>query len=146
MEDLKVCTKCKQLKPYKLFPYRENQRRYDTWCRPCYAEKARRYRRTKPELIRSRKHSYERARRLERQLWVIDYLKSHPCVDCGESDPVVLDFDHVRGQKTESVTRMLMAGYSTKTLLKEIEKCEVRCANCHRRKTARTQGWRRAAV
>lgn len=68
------------------------------------------------------------------------YLEAHPCVDCGESDPIVLEFDHDRSQPKlfnigEAVTRAM----SIKTLSAEIAKCEVRCANCHRRKTRREQ-------
>jgi hypothetical protein len=67
-------------------------------------------------------------------------------VDCGESDPVVLDFDHVRGSKRFSIAIAVTLGYPWETLLREIEKCEVRCANCHRRKTARQMGHRRALL
>jgi hypothetical protein len=75
---------------------------------------------------------------VRRFLW--DYLLQHPCVDCGEADPVVLDFDHVRGVKRKEVSKLVTA--STKTLLEEIAKCDVRCANCHRRRTAIQLGHR----
>lgn len=38
---------------------------------------------------------------------VVEYLLKHPCVDCGETDPVVLTFDHVRGKKRDNVANML---------------------------------------
>jgi hypothetical protein len=69
-----------------------------------------------------------------------DYLTQHPCVDCGEGDPIVLEFDHVRGKKLYNVSAMGVRVLSWTTILKEIEKCEVRCANCHRRKTAEQRG------
>ena len=50
---------------------------------------------------------------------VYDYLISHPCVDCGESDPVVLDLDHVRGEKVQSVSRMASSGRSSKAIEEE---------------------------
>jgi 5-methylcytosine-specific restriction endonuclease McrA len=54
------------------------------------------------------------------------------CADCGEDNPVVLDFDHVSGgDKIERVTRM----YSLRRMREEADKCMVRCANCHRIKT-----------
>ena len=71
---------------------------------------------------------------VERTLLLLDYFKEHPCSDCGETDPVVLEFDHLRdkafsiGQKLTQTTR--------KAIVAEIEKCEVVCANCHRRRTA----------
>lgn len=71
------------------------------------------------------------------RLW--EYLESHPCVDCGESDPVVLEFDHVRGEKTRPVS--ILVKWSWGRVVEEIEKCAVRCANCHRRVTASRAGW-----
>lgn len=54
------------------------------------------------------------------------------CVDCGEKNPIVLEFDHVRGEKKCNVSDMGNHSYCFKTIQKEIDKCEVRCANCHR--------------
>jgi 5-methylcytosine-specific restriction endonuclease McrA len=72
---------------------------------------------------------------------IIDYLATHPCVDCGESDPVVLDFDHIAG-KSFNIAKASWMLVSVERLLAEINKCEVRCSNCHRRRTARVQGHR----
>lgn len=75
---------------------------------------------------------------MSRTLLLIEYFKEHPCVDCGETDPVVLEFDH-RGEKSFEVTQTF-ADRSWRSILDEIEKCEVRCANCHRRRTAVQRG------
>ena len=73
---------------------------------------------------------------------VFEYLSCHPCVDCGESDSVVLEFDHIESEKKRAeVSRMISDFRSWKLILEEIAKCEVRCANCHRRKSAKEQGW-----
>jgi hypothetical protein len=69
----------------------------------------------------------------------LNYLLIHPCVDCGESDPVVLEADHVR-DKSYDVSRMIQ-GWSWNRILQELKKCEIVCANCHRRRTAKSQGW-----
>lgn len=69
------------------------------------------------------------------QTRLVQYLREHPCVDCGESDPVVLDFDHVIGKKRTEVSVMARSSYQWHIILKEIAKCVIRCANCHRRKT-----------
>jgi hypothetical protein len=73
--------------------------------------------------------------------FVLDYLRTHPCVDCGESDPVVLEFDHVRGKKDGSISAMVSAGRPIAVIQAEIEKCDVRCANCHRETTVTQLGW-----
>lgn len=70
---------------------------------------------------------------------ILNHLLEHPCVDCGEADPVVLEFDH-RGDKKFNVSDAAKMAYSTKRVVAEIEKCDVRCANCHRRKTYRDRG------
>lgn len=66
---------------------------------------------------------------------VVDYLRSHPCVDCGEADLAVLDFDHVRGKKSRNICDMIKSRCGWLAIRREILKCDVRCANCHRRKT-----------
>jgi hypothetical protein len=86
-----------------------------------------------------------RNRRVREEVFkaIFDYLCQHPCIDCGEADPLVLEFDHVIGKKSFSIGDYAKKGYSISKVLKEIAKCEVRCANCHRRKTARAGGHRR---
>ena len=63
---------------------------------------------------------------------VIDYLKTHPCIDCGNSDIRVLEFDHVRGDKLGNISHAVHRVWKTEKLLNEISKCEIRCCNCHR--------------
>jgi hypothetical protein len=73
--------------------------------------------------------------RKKKQEYVFQYLAQHPCVDCNESDPIVLEFDHVRGVKICPVSKLITGHGKMAELIAEIEKCDVRCANCHRRKT-----------
>jgi DNA-binding NarL/FixJ family response regulator len=56
------------------------------------------------------------------------------CKDCGEKNHIVLDFDHLHNKKY-NISRMIHDGFSWKAIAKEIEKCEVVCANCHRIRT-----------
>jgi hypothetical protein len=73
---------------------------------------------------------------------VWDSLLDHPCVDCGERDPVVLEFDHVDpAQKSRAVSRLIGNNHSWSSILSEIDKCQVRCANCHRRRIASQLGY-----
>jgi hypothetical protein len=69
------------------------------------------------------------------QQWVRDYFAVHPCVDCGESDPIVLEFDHVRGSKVADICQLVQHRTALAKIVIEVGKCEVRCANCHRRAT-----------
>ena len=66
---------------------------------------------------------------------ILDHLLEHPCVDCGEGDPVVLDFDHIGNDKAANVSWLARTGATWDRIEAEIAKCEVRCANCHRRRT-----------
>jgi len=70
----------------------------------------------------------------ERTMLLIAFFREHPCVDCSESDPVVLEFDHL-GDKDFAVCSNL-AERNWETTLAEMDTCEVVCANCHRRRTA----------
>lgn len=68
---------------------------------------------------------------------LVNDLKSAPCTDCGNTFPAVcMDFDHVRGVKVANVCTMVHEGMSQGMVLREIEKCELVCANCHRIRTA----------
>lgn len=81
-----------------------------------------------------------KSRKDKARQFIFDYLLTHPCIDCGEKDPIVLEFDH-KLDKIMSVSETVNAGFSLEKISLEIDKCEVRCANCHRRKTAKQLGW-----
>jgi hypothetical protein len=76
----------------------------------------------------------ERKQRLYKDIIVVTKDKS--CADCKHRFPTVcMDFDHVRGKKLFNIS-IGYYGVSITALLKEIEKCDVVCANCHRLRTA----------
>ena len=72
---------------------------------------------------------------------IVEYLLGHPCVDCGEEDVRVLDFDHIHESKAFNISEFVGRGGSWQRIEAEIAKCVVRCANCHRRKTTVDFGW-----
>jgi len=74
---------------------------------------------------------------------ILEYLRSHPCADCGETNPVLLEFDHVRGEKLNSVCDLIRRGSGWPKIEAEINKCDVRCCRCHRLKTAKQFGYRK---
>jgi hypothetical protein len=86
---------------------------------------------------KSIKASYERVKltRIRNSNYIQEYKLNHPCIDCGFSDPRALDFDHVRGEKSANIS-ILAYSASLEKLQEEIDKCDIRCANCHRIATA----------
>lgn len=77
---------------------------------------------------------YKREQRERMKTHVLDYLSSHPCVYCGEIDPIVLDFHHRNPEeKHKTISQIVAGGLGINVLKKEIEKCDVLCANDHRR-------------
>jgi hypothetical protein len=93
-------------------------------------------------LARSKKSNpVTRGRKLD---YLHDYLRNHPCVDCGESDIVVLEFDHL--PEFEKLFNATNISKSYDAIKAEIAKCEVVCANCHTRRTAKRGGWRKALL
>ena len=89
--------------------------------------------------LKNVKERKEAARQVARE-YVWDYLSAHPCEHCGEKDPVVLEFHHTGG-KEMPVGVMVSGGYPVAKIQKEIDKCSVLCANCHRRLTMKERGW-----
>lgn len=69
------------------------------------------------------------------------HLQQHPCVDCGEDRVVLLEYDHVSGEKKGTISGMIRMAVDIGTILEEMSKCVVRCCSCHKLKTAREKGW-----
>jgi hypothetical protein len=114
-------------------------------CRDCNKRKARAYYASNREhhirvIVARRKLT-----RAAAQDYLASYLATHPCIDCGETDVRVLDFDHREGSgKTALVTRLAANGFGRARIDAEIAKCDVRCRNCHARVTYERSGnsWR----
>lgn len=69
--------------------------------------------------------------------WFRALKRGRPCVDCAHSyHPYVMDFDHRLGEGKEfKLSTMVNCGFSREKILKEIAKCDLVCANCHRMRT-----------
>lgn len=98
------------------------------------------------QFYKDNKHKYAKSRKAGRRVYRLkmqsiawEYLTSHPCIDCGESDPVVLEFDHKSKTHKSCNVSLLARFFGEEKIRAEINKCEVRCANCHRRKTAKQE-------
>lgn len=111
-------------------------------CKDCHnAKRKTRYALT-PE-VRAKFAAQQLKTRLRNRQFVADHLKDNPCVDCGETDGIVLEFDHVRGEKYMNIASMVLHHKTIKAIAEEIAKCDVVCSNCHRRRTAKRAGWDR---
>lgn len=137
-----VCTRCTQVKAASDFPPRlAGSRRLQSWCRSCFREyNARNYAANRGR-ERARIQRNQLTMRAENRRRLDEYLRQHPCVDCGEPDIVVLEFDHLR-DKRWNISEMLHLSWTA--ILAEIAKCEVRCANDHRRATRKRRQERRS--
>lgn len=130
---MKICVTCKKELPIEEFG--NNRTKFDgkqPYCKGCSKVKDKKCYDGSPtrkiKVVDRRKKI-----RLDHQQFILDYLRNHPCVDCGEDRIPCLDFDHVRGTKIQDVPKLI--GGSLNRLISEIKKCEVRCANCHRIRT-----------
>lgn len=138
---MKRCHICKESKD--LSEFHKNRRRLDGlnhYCKVCARKKNREYYLKTPERNPQRRASTVAKQQIAAE-FVWKYLLEHSCVDCPETDPVVLDFDHVSGDKLFNISYAVKRGFSIELIGDEIKKCEVRCANCHRRITASRAGW-----
>lgn len=114
-------------------PYKDPEAQKEAWRRYYKRNQARLY-----EETRKRKKKFVERNRDFIYMWLI----SHPCIDCGETDPIVLEFDHLN-DKIANVCKLMADGLSLDRLKKEIDKCDVVCSNCHTRRTARRgNDWR----
>jgi len=142
--ECKKCPGCKNVQDINQFEFKDKYKiGRSSWCRTCNREyKKKHYLKNKDRYV-SAAEICNNKRRLVIRKAILDYLKDHPCVDCGESDPVVLEFDHRDPtQKVAAISKLRGNRCDLDTIIKkEIEKCDVRCANCHRRKTAKQFNW-----
>jgi hypothetical protein len=128
----KVCSKCGKRKKTTEFSFRNKKigtRRAE--CKECF----------KPLVAnhykKNRKAYDDRgiARRQASRNWILNYLSSKKCIDCDTSDIRVLEFDHTSDDKDYNVATLVSQGYGLATLEKEVAKCDVVCANCHKIRT-----------
>ena len=124
---------CKEIKPLEDFNRLRRAKDGRQWnCRACNAA----YHAANKERHNRLIHERNRRTRLEYMARIYQYLREHPCTDCGETDIAVLEFDHLRDKRV-CISEMFRRGFSWKAIVEEIAKCEVVCANCHRRRTLR---------
>lgn len=141
---MKICSRCKKEKQLECFNFKNKaigtRQSLCIDCNKAYNK----------EHYKANRQSYKdkvRAYRIEfgnkpteKELFVYNYKCNSSCIDCGESDPVVLTFDH-RDPKVKNFTISMAKGKTLEEIRLEIEKCDIRCFNCHARRTAKQFNW-----
>jgi len=147
MEEIKKCSKCGERKVrsddknVSQFHRRPNGKWY-SHCKECQNKyTAAHYQVNKENYIaKARKHDIKYQETV--YAWLFEFFKKHPCIDCGEKNPIVLEFDHRDGEKKErEVSTLVNSGCRLATIQQEVAKCDVRCSNCHKKRTAIQRNW-----
>ena len=142
----RTCSTCKEPQDIDEFAPKSAAKpdgRRNTVCRSCMAQYGKQWHQDNRSAVLLRVAKQKKEHRAENMEYIAAYLLEHPCVDCGETDFAVLDFDHVRGKKRGGVFTMARDGCKLDTIKTEIAKCDVRCANDHRRRHSKIGKWRK---
>lgn len=138
------CPRCASSKPAHEFAFEDRRTgKRQHHCRACQAALRHEH------YLKNRERYIEwavrqgRKRRDEQVGIVHEHLRAHPCVDCGETDIQLLEFDHIDGAPKVMEISIMIGRRNTQVLLAEMAKCDVRCVNCRRRRTAERANWRR---
>ncbi len=140
-EGEKRCPRCQQDKVLSQFD-RGRSGKPASYCKACLSLYCRQHYVANAAAHNRRRAGNQRRYSARNQKFVQQFLREHPCVDCGQTNPLFLEFDHaVLGEKLDAVSTLAAAGRGLEIIQREIARCEVRCIICHRRRTARQFGW-----
>ena len=134
----KLCPKCNRILDESEFNWKVKNVKRAVHCKDCSRKYIREHYKNNLQYYLNKAHKRNHEILIKYHEYIGAYLCFHSCVDCGEKDILVLEFDHKdRKQKDFDISSMYRLGYSVDKLVNEISKCDVRCANCHRRKTSK---------
>jgi hypothetical protein len=140
--ETRICSKCKEEKPLTkdFFNTKDKlSKKFRTDCKICQGLKQSEAYQKKRELYKIATKSYRDKLREQNQNLLWQFLLQHPCVRCGENNPVVLELDHLRDKKY-NIANIIFC-HSWDSICKEMKKCQVLCSNCHKKKTAKDYNW-----
>lgn len=136
--ETQICSKCNEEKSLtnEFFNFRTRSKtKFRSDCKVCQNLK-------QSECYKNKKSHYYDSHKIYRadllkvnQILMWDFLLKNPCVVCGETNPVVLEFDHLRDKKY-CISEILFS-HKWESVQKEMAKCQVLCSNCHKKKTAK---------
>lgn len=139
----KMCRRCQELKSLDEFQkYSRNSDGLQPYCRPCKRLLDREHYERNPR----RNYERNRAAAQRNRLWLYEYLKMKECEwdGCEINDPDMLVLDHLNPEEKHlEVSQMVQRSYSLQTIIAEIAKCRVLCANHHQKHTIQQFGYRK---
>ena len=126
---MNTCSRCKQDKP--LTEFNKHKRGIHSWCKECVRERSREWYKEKNEIVKARRKTYIQ----ERRKWYDEYKQTLKCSKCGENHPACLEFHHQNPKEKEFgiAEALCQLNLGKEEILKEINKCEVLCSNCHKK-------------
>ena len=141
---MRKCGRCGSEKPLEAFAARRKALgQYDNLCRPCRSAYGKEHYAANKQRYIDQARVQKRRLALDRTRYLLKFFVTHPCVDCGERNPVVLEFDHLRDKLFDICQALPYRNWQS---ILEMAKCEVVCANCHRKRTARRKESLRAVL
>lgn len=133
---VKLCPKCNLLLDENEFNWKYRNKKRASYCKSCSRAYIKSHYNKNIEYYITKAKKRNRLVRHKSRKFVAEHLSKNPCIDCGETNILVLEFDHKdRSDKTNTISKLIKNNSTPKVIKHEIMKCEVRCANCHRKKT-----------
>lgn len=129
---MKTCNTCQKEKNESEFHSKGNGQ-IQTKCKLCQSDYSKVYYQSYKNKIKTNCKKNNKVLRIRNKNFVNNYKSERGCSNCNEREPVALDFHHTENNKEDSVARMARSSYSIVHILKEIAKCIILCANCHRK-------------
>jgi hypothetical protein len=144
--NIQICRKCNKEKSLDDFYRDYRSLSHRSVCKACHLEAERKWRSTHREqhnagAMKWAKANPEKIKEINQRNYVKQnekrdaikeaVLTDHPCIVCGETDQILLDFHHL----DPSVKEYAVASHSLtwRAMLREIAKCVVLCCRCHRK-------------
>ena len=138
---MKKCTRCEEnLSEDKFSIMNKKTGKICSMCKDCKREYDREYWKNNKETKGEIKNENAKKNRIVKRKYIIELLKKSVCVDCGNSDWRVLEFDH-KDRKNKVFNIADSVSYSIMKIQTEIDKCDIVCANCHNIRTIEQRGY-----
>lgn len=126
-----ICNECSQDKDEsELCKNKSKECGYNPICKVCQRKKS------KAHYAANRTYYIQKAkiRCNDLRQWINEYKSSLKCEICGECHPACIDFHHKDSSKKDfEISKAVAKGFTKERVLEEIEKCQILCANCHRK-------------